>query len=279
MKITDFLSDNPQVLDLTVEDFAFISKVLSFISNGMKLPLNLDSADVITAIQNNHVKYYKICPWATVDDLIVFDMTKLNRPIKEFFPQDNPADTSMRIANDTIILPPKVEEVFEVKWLNRGIGAIGAFDYVSWKMEAMLAGGTLNAFSSQQGADTYMASVYVANTIRSMAVETVQYNYNDLTHELKIFDDRRRQGQLHMEVARRIPLTALYQDDWFYRWISALVIIAKVEHMTLFDAKLPGDLNLNLGDVKSRGEKLYEEVVTYLEQETEHNFNFIKDTP
>lgn len=283
MKITDFLSDQPTPLTLTPEDFKFISNVLSFISNGMKLPLNLDSADVVTCIQNNVDRYYKICPWATVDDKIIFNLNYLNRPVKSYFPQDvmvqYPELESMTIANDTIILPPKVEEIFEVKWMDRGIGAFNGFDYVSWKMEAMLAGGTLNAFSSQQGADTYMASVYVSNTIRSMAVETVQYDYNDLTHELRIYDSNKRKGLIHMEVARRIPLDKLYMDDWFKRWISGLVIAAKCEHMMLFDAKLPGDLGLNLGDIKTRGENLVTQVQEYLEQETEHNFNFIKDTP
>jgi hypothetical protein len=275
MNISNFLNAPQASADLTADDYNFIARVLSFISNGMKLPLNLDSAEVITCIQNNTPKYYQICPWATVDDKLVFNLSKLNRPTKEFFP--DVTDESMIIATDTIILPPKVEEVFELKWIERGYGTVGGFDYASWKLEAMMSNSMMgNPMHNNAGADTYMASVFVSNTLRSLGTETVAYDYNPLTYELKIHDSNKRTGLIGMEVARRIPLKALYADDWYLRYIASLTLKAKLEHMKMFDAKLPGDLALNVGDIETRANDMYDKVIEYLEQETEHHLNFIK---
>jgi hypothetical protein len=121
-----------------------------------------------------------------------------------------------------------------------------------------------------------MESIFSTNLLQSMGREPVMYDYNQLNKVMRVYDHGDRTGRITCRVARDLPLSDLYSDPWFKRYIIGHTLDALADHIELFGSELPGNLSINLGVLRNRSEKLLDMVREQMQADTDTSLFMIK---
>lgn len=260
------LTDNVQYSNA---DQAFAAAIINDIKRAQRLPLNVTPADVFNAISTQIDWWYESVPYATQDDQIAFDVALLSK-MEQYVDSAN-----FPIYTNAMVMPSAVWAIYQAFYIGTGFLNRTSWTFAKWQLESVLLSST-PGLNPNYGSDTYMASIFATNLLTSVGKEPVLYEFNRLTHLLQVFDNGDRVGHIFCKVARCLPISSFYSDVWFRRFIISHVLSAICDHIELFGAQLPGDLSINTGVLRTRADKLMDDVVQHMEAETENDVYIIK---
>jgi hypothetical protein len=252
-------------------DYAFANSVITDIRRNHRMPLNITQEDVFNAILNQIDWWYEKCPYATADDQLCFDISLLGRA-EQLLDPDNEA---YQLLTNSLIMPGKVRAIYELFYLGTGYMSRSSFSFAKWQLESLLMSSS-SGLQPNYGSDIYMASVFATNLLASMGKEPVMFDYDRLTKILRVYDSGSKTGTIMCKVCRDLPLSALYNDLWFRRFIISHVLDGLADHLELFGSELPGNLAINIAVLRNRSEKLMTEVTDYIQADSDSDIIIIK---
>lgn len=253
------------ILEYSNNDMMFASKIINNIKRAQRLPLAINSEDVFNAIRNETPWWYEHRTEATTEQQLAFNLNMFQKQ-KEYFERKG-----FQLFGDTILMPSGVMGVYSAYYDSNYIGNRPGITLAKWQLESILIN-TLHVQSQQYGVDNYLVAGFCSNLLWSLSREPVAYEYSPLTKEFKVFDKGNRVGSIYCKVALAQPLSALYNDLWYSKYIMAHVINARCDQIELYGAQLPGDTQVNISVLRNRADKLLDEVKAYIEADESADF-------
>lgn len=254
-------------------DYAFANTVINIIKRQNRLPLQITPDDVFGAMQNMVPWWYEQWPDATQDDILTFNTDVLRVPQK--YLDAAGCDKRFRLSTNQVLMPPNVFGVYELFYCSSGFSNRSLLNYANWHLDFILMQSSFGVYPELH-VDNYLGSVFCMNLLDSLSKEPVLHDYNKDSHILQCYDLGNRSGFISCKVARCLPVQTFYQNPWFRQFIMAHVINARADHIELFGAQLPGDLQINVSVLRNFADKMLEEVNKQVDAENGSEFYAIK---
>lgn len=108
---------------------------------------------------------------------------------------------------------------------------------------------------------------------KSFILETVAFSYNKNTHKLFIMGHTPKVDVVAL-VFKNIETEALYDDDYFQRFVRATAKIRLGNMLGTYNYTLAGGITLNIDRIISNGEKELQEIKDAIKSENSPSFSF-----
>lgn len=110
---------------------------------------------------------------------------------------------------------------------------------------------------------------------KGFVLDTFAYNYNRNTHDLIVVGRNPVAGGAILEVAKKIDLEDLYNDEVFQRYVRAKAKLRLGELLTSFDYNLPGGVKVNYTNLVTRAEAEMTAVMEMMKGENTADWLFL----
>ena len=157
----------------------------------------------------------------------------------------------------TVTMPECVVSVFEVKEVT-GAGLLGNIDRDFADNKLVASEIYLSPFTG----DSLVfrtAQYQFFDLTRAFFLEWIRYDFNRRTRKLKILG-RDPSRDVFFQTYVKIPDDKLYEDYYFFRYVTAKSKIALGRMLSFFDYNLMGGIKVNAADIKSEGEAEVEKI-------------------
>ena len=154
-------------------------------------------------------------------------------------------------------MPKCVVSVFEVKEIT-GAGLIGTIDRDFADNKLIASEIYLSPFTG----DSLVfrtAQYQFFDLTRAFFLEWIRYDFNRRTGKVKILG-RDPTRDVFFNTYVRIPDDKLYEDYYFFRYVTAKAKIALARQLSFFDYNLMGGIKVNAQDIRSEGETELEKI-------------------
>lgn len=124
-------------------------------------------------------------------------------------------------------------------------------------IEKMLFRGMYDGSGPAEAAEElqyYVLNASLADMSRMILENPISYQYSRLTGELKFMGDTPK-GDVILEVYETLPDCALYDDEIFFRYISAKIKQSLGAKLGIFKFALPGNVEFDYGAIKDMGDE------------------------
>ena len=125
-----------------------------------------------------------------------------------------------------------------------------------FSMERMLFRGMYEGSGMAEAAEElqyYVLNASMADLSRQILENPISYAYSQLTGELKFLGDTPK-GDVILEIYETIPDCALYDDEIFFRYVSAKIKQSLGTKLGIFKFALPGNVDFDYDAIKSMGD-------------------------
>ena len=174
--------------------------------------------------------------------------------------QNDQLKTPEFAANRTIMMPDCVVSVFEVKEIT-GAGLLGTVDR-DFADNKLIASEIYLSPMTGDGLVYRMAQYQFFDLSKAFFMDLIRFDFNRRTLKLKILGrDPRR--DLFIQTYVKIPDDKLYDDYYFYRYITAKSKLSLARQLSFFDFNLMGGIKINVNDIRSEAT----EEIAKIEQE------------
>jgi len=171
----------------------------------------------------------------------------------------------------TIMMPECVVSVFECKEIT-GAGLLGSIDRDFADNKLIASEIYLSPFTG----DSLVfrtAQYQFFDLTRAFFLEWIRYDFNRRTKKVKILG-RDPYRDVFFNTYVKIPDDKLYEDYYFFRYVTAKSKIALGRMLSFFDYNLMGGIKVNAQDIKSEGETEVEKIEQEIkDQDTADYFN------
>jgi hypothetical protein len=224
--------------------------VQSELDGSMALPTQVPTAEIERVIDQSAKWFYENYREAAETQYYII-------PVDSFRSTDF---TSQR----SIQMPSCVLSVFEVKEIS-GAGLLGTIDrdFASDKMVASeiyltpFTGDNLVARATQY--QFYDLS-------RAFFLEWIRYDFNRRTGKLKILG-RDPSRDVFINSYIKIPEEKLYEDFYFWRYVTAKSKLSLARMLEMFDFNLMGGIKINVSSIRAEAESELAEITTQIKDE------------
>jgi hypothetical protein len=110
---------------------------------------------------------------------------------------------------------------------------------------------------------------------KGFVLDTFAYNYNRNTHDLIVMGRNPIANGAVLEVAKKIELEDLYNDELFQRYVRAKAKLRLGELLTSFDYNLPGGVKVNYNNLVTRAEAEMTAVMEMMKGENTSDWMFM----
>jgi hypothetical protein len=110
---------------------------------------------------------------------------------------------------------------------------------------------------------------------KGFVLDTFAYNYNRNTHDLILMGRNPITNGAVLEVAKKIELEDLYNDELFQRYVRAKAKLRLGELLTSFDYNLPGGVKVNYNNLVTRAEAEMTAVMEMMKGENTSDWMFM----
>jgi hypothetical protein len=110
---------------------------------------------------------------------------------------------------------------------------------------------------------------------KGFVLDTFAYNYNRNTHDLIIMGRSPIANGMVLEVAKKIELEDLYNDELFQRYVRAKAKLRLGELLTSFDYNLPGGVKVNYLNMVTRADEELKAVLEMMKGENTADWMFL----
>ena len=235
---------------------SFLTEIGDEITGACMVPVNLPRREVVNIIKRAKKWFYK----------------KYEDSVKEnYYHIPNSVFSSEYFKNNrTLNLPgPGVDgggAVYSVYgvydlasgWNSTGTGMDMRFQGgADFAIERMLFRGMYDGSGPAEAAEElqyYVLNASLADMSRMILENPISYQYSRLTGELKFMGDTPK-GDVILEVYETLPDCALYDDEIFFRYISAKIKQSLGAKLGIFKFALPGNVEFDYGAIKDMGDE------------------------
>lgn len=170
-------------------------------------------------------------------------------------------------SNRTILMPECVVSVFEVREIT-GAGLLGTVDR-DFADNKLIASEIYLSPMTGDGLVYRIAQYQFFDLTKAFFMDLIRYDFNRRTLKLKILG-RDPKRDVFMQTYVRIPDEKLYDDFYFYRYVTAKSKLSLARQLSFFDFNLMGGIKINVNDLRSEAT----EEITKVEQQIKD-----EDTP
>ena len=110
---------------------------------------------------------------------------------------------------------------------------------------------------------------------KGFVLDTFAYNYNRNTRDLIVLGRNPIANGAVLEVAKKIELEDLYNDELFQRYVRAKAKLRLGELLTSFDYNLPGGVKVNYNNLVTRAEAEMTAVMEMMKGENTSDWMFL----
>jgi hypothetical protein len=157
----------------------------------------------------------------------------------------------------TVTMPECVVSVFEVKEVT-GAGLLGNIDRDFADNKLVASEIYLSPFTG----DSLVfrtAQYQFFDLTRAFFLEWIRYDFNRRTRKVKILG-RDPSRDVFFQTYVKIPDDKLYEDYYFFRYVTAKSKIALGRMLSFFDYNLMGGIKVNASEIKAEGESEVEKI-------------------
>jgi hypothetical protein len=259
--MSEIRSGNEQSLN-TPRDFgdnclnAFLEEIGDDITGACMIPIQLPQKEIINIIKRAKKWFYKKYEYAVKENYYHVPNTVFQT---EYFKTTR---TLTMPGPDPVNGGGEVYSVYGVYDLASGFNGIGSGLDVRFQsgsdfaIEKMLFRRMYNGAGPAEAAEEmqyYVLNAFMADNARMILENPVSFNYSQLTGDLKIMGDTPK-GDVILEVYETIPDCALYNDEIFFRYVSAKIKQSLGAKLGIFKFALPGNVEFDYDAIKSMGD-------------------------
>lgn len=174
-------------------------------------------------------------------------------------------------ANRTIMMPDCVVSVFEVKEIT-GAGLLGIVDRDFADNKLIASEIYLSPFTGDSL--TYRIAQYqFYDLTKAFFMDLIRFDFNRRTLKLKILGrDPRR--DLFIQTYVKIPDDKLYDDYYFYRYVTAKSKLSLARQLSFFDFNLMGGIKINVSDLRSEATEEIAKIETEIDSQNTPDYFF-----
>jgi hypothetical protein len=221
------------------------------------LPSQLQPTEIERLIDQTSVWFYENYREAVETQYYIMSSAEFRRP--EFK------------ATRTVTMPECVVSVFEVKEIT-GAGLIGTVDRDFADNKLIASEIYLSPFTGD-GLVFRTAQYQFFDLTRAFFLEWIRYDFNRRTRKVKILG-REPRLDVFFNTYVKIPEDKLYEDYYFFRYVTAKSKISLGRMLSFFDYNLMGGIKVNASDIKAEGEAEVEKIEQEIkDQDTADYFN------
>lgn len=238
----------------------FIDEVGSHVTGACMIPMNLPKSEVYNIIKRAKKWFYKNYEYSVAENFLYIP--------HEVFAEDHFKTRRALTLPDGSQSTIGGGEVFSVYGVfergHAGYGTSITFEQGDFDMERMLYG-ALSGGGSQVAAAMENLQYYVINQsafelTRQILENPISFHYSQLTHELK-FTGQTPKTDIFLEVYETIPDCALFDDEIFFRYVAAKVMISLGQKLAIFGYNLPGNITVNADVIQGMGQEELDKVI------------------
>jgi hypothetical protein len=227
----------------------FIKKVKNELSIGCQIPLNVPNKEVVRIIDEAKKWFYKNYEDSVEEKFLIIDKSYYDL---DFFKK-----------NQAAVLPQDVFSVYDLY-------DIGKEKLTSWSIEGRvdpdfnidkwIYGDYYKPGMASESLMYYVINESFYDMARQLMINKLSFSFNRLTHVFK-FTGELPQNHSVLRVYCRIADCALFEDDYFYRYVVAKTKIQMGRILTTFTYNLPGGVQINGDAIKDEGKEDLESLI------------------
>lgn len=235
---------------------AFLTEISDEITGACMIPVQLPQREIINIIKRAKKWFYKKYEYSVKENYYHIP--------KEVF------NTEYFKTHRTLTLPGagtdgggavySVHGLYDLSsgWNTAGSGMDLRFQSGGdFSMERMLFRGMYEGSGAAESAEElqyYVLNASLADMSRMILENPISYNYSQLTGDLKIMGDTPK-GDVILEVYETVLDCALYDDEIFFRYVSAKIKQSLGAKLGIFKFAMPGNVDFDYGAIKDMGDE------------------------
>lgn len=228
-----------------------VEQVQAELDVSFALPSQLQPSEIERIIDQSSVWFYENYQEAVEMQYYIMSLSQFSLP--EF--------TKTR----TIQMPDCVVSVFEVKEIT-GAGLLGNIDRDFADNKLVASEIYLSPFTGD-GLVFRTAQYQFFDLTRAFFLEWIRYDFNRRTKKVKILG-RDPRYDVFFNTYVKIPADKLYEDYYFFRYITAKSKIALGRMLSFFDYNLMGGIKVNSADIKAEGVEEVQKIEQEIQDQT-----------
>jgi len=254
-------------------DYAFIEGIQQEISSYSAVPLELPAVRIAKHIQKAAKWFYRWHPMAIQEGKYLIKLSDLRAKMQ----------TPERGKVAAVTLPDSIQYVYnihksrssqtmvEAKYLRDPLSSLNRFSMHTGNSSI----GT-NGIGSRPDMLSSTLSMYEFSMYNQMtsAGRGISHDWNEYTHRINFLSDV--DSDLMLEVGYRVPITALYAEDYFENFVIGSCLKSLATIIGTHDYKLIGNVSVNFDQLRTEGEAMLEEVKTDVKGLNTNSFMFSK---
>ena len=244
----------------------FLTEIADEITGACMLPVNLPQKEVINIINRAKKWMYKKYEDSVRENYYHIPFETFN---SEYFRENRVLNLPAPAASGT---PGAggggVFSVYGVYDLTSGWNSVGSgMDLrfqpgADFALERMLFRNMYNGSGPAEAAEElqyYVLNASLADMSRQILENPISYQYQRNTGELKIMGDTPK-GDVILELYETIPDCALFDDEIFFRYVSAKIKQSLGAKLGIFKFALPGNVEFDYSAIKDMGDSELESI-------------------
>lgn len=242
----------------------FLTEIQDDISGACMIPIQLPPKEVLNIIKRAKKWMYKKYEYSLKEnyyhvphEIFETDYFKKHRTLTL------PGAASSDIAGNKKDLGGSVYSVYGLYDLASGWNGVGSgmdkrFQGGSdFSMERMLFRRMYDGAGAADAAEElqyYVLNASMADLSRQILENPISFHYSQLTGDLKIMGDTPK-GDVILEVYETIHDCALFDDELFFRYVSAKIKQSLGAKLGIFKFAMPGNVEFDYGAIKDMGDE------------------------
>lgn len=253
----------------------FLNEIGSHVTGACMIPMNLPKSEVSNIVKRAKKWFYKNYEYSMVENFLyipkeVFETEHFKKRRALTLPDGKTIMPPTTPGGEPTILPSTGGEVYSIYGVfeeGKGMGSNSiTFSTGDFDMERMLYGGLYGGAGVAKGMENlqyYVINQSAFELTRQITENPISYHYSQQTHELKFTGQTPFNG-VFLEVYETIPDCALFEDEAFFRYVAAKVMISLGQKLAIFGYNLPGNVTVNADVIQGMGQddldKIIEEI-------------------
>lgn len=236
----------------------FLDEIASYVTGACMIPMNLPKSEVYNIAKRAKKWFYKNYEYSMVENFLYIP--------KEVFETEHfktRRALTMPTASD-VTGGGEVYSIYGVFEEGKGMGSNSiTFSTGDFDMERMLYGGLYGGAGVAKGMENlqyYVINQSAFELTRQITENPISYHYSQQTHELKFTGQTPFNG-VFLEVYETIPDCALFEDEAFFRYVAAKVMISLGQKLSIFEYQLPGNISVNGDAILSMGQDELDKII------------------
>lgn len=234
---------------------AFLNEIGDEITGACMVPVNLPNREILNIIKRARKWFYKKYEYAVTEnyyhipkDVFSTDYFKTHR--------------SLHLPGARLDGSGEVYSVFGLwdltsGWQGSGGGMDLRFQEGDFSIDKLLFRNAFNGTGPAEFAEElqyYVVNASLMDLARQILENPISFAYSQLTGELKFMGDTPK-GDVILQVYETISDCALYNDEIFFRYVSAKIKQSLGAKLGIFKFALPGNVDFDYDAIKSMGDE------------------------